>query len=90
MIVVCEFFANAVESTSGYTMFVRGKQVRYDAGTINQLFRLPYNPSSPDELDYLMNPANMEEVNNKIYKMGGTRWTIVKDEHAYFPSKDLP
>ena len=70
-------------------MFVRGKHVRYDVGTINQLFHLPYNPSGPDELDYLMDSANMEEVNNEIYKKRGTRWTIVRDEHAHFPSKDL-
>ena len=70
-------------------MFVRGKQVRYDIATINQLFRLPYNPSGPGEVDYLMNLANMEEVNNAICKSGGTRWTIVRDEHAYFLSKDL-
>ena len=70
-------------------MFVRGKQVRYVAGTINQLFRLSYNPSGPNKVDYLMNSTNMEEVNNAICKSWGTRWTIVRDEHAHFPSKDL-
>ena len=68
MKVVREFFANAMECTSDYTVFVRGKQVRYDAGTINQLFQLPYNPSGPNEVDYLMNLVNMEEVSNAICK----------------------
>ena len=31
----------------------------------------------------------MEEVNRAICKSEGTQWTIVKDEHAHFPSKDL-
>ena len=78
MIVVHEFFANATESTSNYRVFVRGKQVKYDTRTINQLFRLPYNPSGLDKLDYLIDSANMEEVSIEISK-GGTRWTIVKD-----------
>ena len=68
MSVVLKFFVNAVECNSGYTVFVRGKLVRYDVGTINQLFRLPYNPSGPNEVDYLMNSANMEEVSNAICK----------------------
>ena len=89
MTVVRKFFAIAVESTSSYAVFVRGKHVRYDAGTINQLFRLPYNPSGPNELDYLMDSTIMEEVSNEICKSGGTRWTIVRDEHAHFLSKDL-
>ena len=70
MKVVREFFVNAAKCTSRYMVFVRGKQVRYDAATINQLFRLPYNPSGPDEVDYLMNSANMEEVRNVICKQG--------------------
>ena len=71
-------------------MFVRGKQVRYDARTINQLLRLPYNPNGPDELDYLMNlAANMEEVSNEICKRRRTQWTIMRDDHAHFLSKDL-
>ena len=70
-------------------MFVRGKQVIYDVAIINQLFCLSYNPSGPDEIDYLMNSTNMEEVSNVICKSGDTRWTIVRDEHAYFLSKDL-
>ena len=89
MTVVHEFFENAVECTSGYTVFVRGKRVRYDVGMINHLFRLSYNPSGPDEVEYLMNLANMEEVSSAICKSGDTWWTIVRDEHAHFPSKDL-
>ena len=88
MTVVREFYANAVESTSSHTMFVRGKQVRYDAETINQLFRLTYTPVGLDELDLLMDSTNMEEVSNEICR-GSTRWNVVRNEHAYFPSKDL-
>ena len=88
MTVVGNFFANAAESTSSYTVFVRGKQVRYDTGTINKLFCLPYNPSGPDELDYLIDSTNMEEVSNEICKKG-TRWTIVRNKHTHFLSKDL-
>ena len=65
-----KFFTNAVERTSGYTMFVWGKQVKYYTATINQLLHLPYNPSGPDEVDYLMNSTNIEEVINTICKVG--------------------
>ena len=57
MTVVHEFFANAPEGNPGYTVFFRGKQVKYDAATINQLLRLPYNPSGLDEVEYRMNKA---------------------------------
>ena len=40
MTMVCKFFVNATEYTLGYTVYVRGKQVRYDARAINQLCRL--------------------------------------------------
>ena len=89
MTVVRESLVNTVECTSGYTVFVRGKQVRYDMAIINQLLHLLYNPSGPNEVEYLMNSTNMEEVSSAICKSGGTQWTIVRDEHAYFPSKDL-
>ena len=89
MTVVWELFTNSAEGTSGHTMFVRGKKVKYDATTINQLLRLPYNPSGPDEVEYLMNTTNMGEVSRAICKSGGTRWTIVRDEHAHFPSTNL-
>ena len=35
-----------------------------------------------------MESANMEEVSNEICRRG-TRWSIIRDKHAYFPSKDL-
>ena len=87
--VVCEFFANAPNGNPGYMVFIGGKQVKYDVVTINQLLWLPYNPSDPNEVKYMMNKANMEEVSRAICKSGGTQWTIVRDEHAHFPSKDL-
>ena len=62
--------------------------MRYDAGTVNQLFHLQYTPISPDELDLLMESANMEAVSNEICRRG-TRWNIVRNEHADFPSKGL-
>ena len=40
MTVVCKFFANAKENTSTPMAFVREKQVRYNAGIINQLLHL--------------------------------------------------
>ena len=40
MIVVYEFYTNAAENTSTQVVFVREKQVQYDAGTINQLLHL--------------------------------------------------
>ena len=89
MTVVHEFFANAPEGNPGYTVFIRGKQVKYDAATINHLLRLPYNPSGPDVVECWMNEANMEEVSRAICKSKGTQWKIVRDEHAHFPSKDL-
>ena len=70
-------------------MFVKGKQVKYDAATINHLFCLLYYPSGPDEVEYLLNDANMDEVNRVICQSRGTQWTIVRDEHAHFHSKDL-
>ena len=54
MTVVCEFFANAPKGTSGHTVFIREKQVKYDAATINQLLCLLYNPSHTDEVEYMM------------------------------------
>ena len=89
MTVVHEFFLNALKGTSGHTVFVRGKQVKHDAATINHLICLPYNLSGPNEVQYLLNDANMDEVSRVICKSGGTQWTIVRDKHAYFPSKDL-
>ena len=62
--------------------------MRYDAATINQLFRLQYTPIGPDELDVLIESANMEEVSNEICG-GGTRWNIARNKHSHFPSKDL-
>ena len=88
MIVVREFHANAEENTSTQVVFVKVKQVRYDADTINQLFCLQYTLVGPDELDVLIKLANMEKVSNEIYG-GGTKWNIVRNEHAQFPSKDL-
>ena len=66
MMVVREFFVNAPECTSRYTVFVRGKQVKHDMATINHLLRLSYKPSGPDEVEYMMNKANMEEVSRAI------------------------
>ena len=31
----------------------------------------------------------MEEVSSAICKSGGIWWTIMKEEHDHFPSKDL-
>ena len=42
----------------------------------------------PDELDALVESANMEEISNEICGEG-TKWNIVRREHAHFPSKDL-
>ena len=83
-----EFYANVAKKTSSQVVFVRGKQVRYEARTINQLFCPHYTPIGLDELALLMELANMEEVSNEICR-GGTRWNIVRSEHAHFPSKDL-
>ena len=55
MTVVREFYANIVENTLTHVVFVRGKHVRYDATTINQLFRLQYTPVGPNKLDVLFN-----------------------------------
>ena len=65
----------------------KGKHVRYDAGTVNQLLHLQYTPHGPDELE-LVESTNMEEISNEIYG-GVTKWNIVRGEHAHFPSKDL-
>ena len=73
MMVAHEFFATAPEGTSGHTVFVRGKQVKYDAASISHLLHLPYNPSGPDEVQYLLNDTNMDEVSRFICKSGGTQ-----------------
>ena len=63
MTVVREFFANAPEGPTGHKVFVRGKEVKYDSATINNLLRLQYNPVGPNEMDILLNDdANMIEV----------------------------
>ena len=90
MMVVREFFTNAPKGPTGHKVFVRGKEVKHDNVTINNLFRLQYNPVGPDDVDILLNnEANMTEVTRAICLSRGTRWTIVKEAHAHFPSKDL-
>ena len=90
MTVVREFIANAQEGPSGYKAFVRGKEVRYDTTTINNLLHLQYNPTGPDEGETLLNDdAKMPEVTRIICQSRGTQWAIMKDEHTHFPSKDL-
>ena len=88
MTIVCEFDENTTENSSTLVVFVRGKQVRYDAGTINQLFHLQYISHGLDDLAILVESTNMEEITNEICG-GGTKWNIVKGEDAYFPSNDL-
>ena len=88
MTVALEFYANAGENTSSQVVFVRGKQVRYDAGMINQLFLLQHTSVGPNEIDVLIESANMEEVSNENCR-GGSRWNIIRNEHPHFPSKDL-
>ena len=86
MMVVREFYANAQEGPVGQ-VFVRGKQVKYDITTINSLIHLQYNLTDPDEVQYLLNDAaKLIEVTKVICQSRGTQWTIVRDEHAHFPS----
>ena len=40
MTVVREFFANAPEGPTGHKVFVRGKEVKYDSATINNVLCL--------------------------------------------------
>ena len=54
MTVVYKLYASIAKNTSTTVVFVRGKQVRYDASTINQLLHLQYTPYKPDELDMLL------------------------------------
>ena len=88
MNVVCDINANAAKNTLTPVVFVRGKQVHYDADTINQLFHLQYISHGLDDLAILVESTNMEEITNEICG-GGTKWNIVKGEDAYFPSNDL-
>ena len=85
MTMVCEFFVNAPEGPIGHKVFVRGKEVKYDSATINNLLHLQYNPVGPDEVDILLNDdANMTEVTRAVCQSKGTRWAIVNDVHAHF------
>ena len=64
--------------------------MQYDTTTINTLIRLQYNPTDHDEVQYLLNDATkLIEVTRAICQSRGTQWTIVRDEHAHFPFKDL-
>ena len=74
--VVCEFYMNTAKNTLTQVVFVKDKQVRYDAGTINQMLHLRYRPHRPNELDLFVDSANMEEINTEIYG-GATKWNIV-------------
>ena len=90
MTVVHEFFTNAVEGPTGHKVFVRGKEVKYDNTTINNLLHLQYNPVGPDDMDVLLNnKANIPMITQAICQSKGTRWTIVRDAHAHFPLNDL-
>ena len=88
MTMVHELYTNETENTSTSVVFVRKKQVCYDASSINQLLCLQYTPHGPDELDLLAELANMEEISTEICG-GATKWNIVRGEHSHFPSKDL-
>ena len=66
MTLVHEFYENATKNISTPIVFVRGKHVCYDAGTINQLLHLQYTLHGPDELDVLVESANMEEISIAI------------------------
>ena len=73
MTVVREFFANTPEGPTGHKVFVRGKEVKYDSTTINNLFRLQYNPIGPDDVDILLNnEANISMVTQAICLSRGT------------------
>ena len=73
MTVVCEFFANAPEGPTGHKVFVRGKEVKYDSTTINNLFLLQYNLVNPDDVDILLNnEANMTMITQAICLSRGT------------------
>ena len=63
--------------------------MKYDTAPINKLLRLPYKPRCLNEVECLINATNIEEISKAICKSRGTRWTILRDEHAHFPSKDL-
>ena len=64
--------------------------MKYDNTTINNLFCLQYNPVGPDDVDLLLNnKANIPMITQAICLSSGTRWTIVREAHAHFPSKDL-
>ena len=64
--------------------------MKYDTTTINTLLCLQYNPTGPDEVQYLLNDtAKLTEVTRVICQSRGTQCTIVRDEHAHFPAKDL-
>ena len=88
MIVVHEFYVNTTKNTSTLVVFVREKQVRYDAETINQLLHLQYIPHGPDEVGILAELDNMEDISIEICG-GVTKWNIARGEHTYFPSNDL-
>ena len=90
MTVVREFFANAQESPTAHKAFVRGKEVKYDSATINSLFRFDYNPTGPDDVDLLLNnEAHIPMITEAICINGRTTWTMARETHAHFPSKDL-
>ena len=73
MMVVREFFTNTPEGPIGHKVFVRGKEVKYDSATINNLLRLQYNPVGPDEVEILLNDdANMTEVTRVMCQSRGT------------------
>ena len=88
--VIREFFANAPNDPTIRKVFVRGKEVKYDATTINNLLRLHYNPMGPDDVDLLLNDNdNLPVFTHAICLSSGTRWNMVREGPAHFPSKDL-
>ena len=65
--VVREFFVNAPENPTAHKVFVRGKEVKYNNTTINNLFRLQYNSVGPDDVDLLLNnEANIPVITHAI------------------------
>ena len=87
MIVVCEFYANALESSVSITK-VKEKQVKYDAVTVNALLNIQYNPYILDQVAQLDDTIDLDEVTWALCDKVVT-WTMVRGAQIAFLTKEL-
>ncbi|KAJ0096562.1 hypothetical protein Patl1_27998 [Pistacia atlantica] len=83
--IVEEFYANLPDSYNGKTR-VRGKEVKFDAETINQYYELPQ--VEEDEYEEYLKNVDYDKVIRRLTK-GQVKWVMVGDRYKKFFAGNL-